>query len=231
MEPITILILGASISCGCVGNCDPVQTEPGYVAMWRADRPNLEIHVACWFSTGITAWDPGATSVESHGLLNTTNVTGLWEYGIASKRNVWELMGLPRIRALKPDYVVVMLGIGDALRQLWGITAATPAEYEASLRAIADAIRAEGAIPVLAVDATVSSVAPGGQAFIDDWLTPYAAKVAIVCNECGNVCGPDLPAAQNSVADYAGTDNIHPNSLGHRHIADAFIATFDALLP
>lgn len=229
MEPITILILGASISWGCVGNCDAVQSEPGYVEMWRSDRPELDIHVAAWFSTGVAAWDPGATSVESHMLTEYTDPTGIWEHGIAGKRNVWQLIGLPQVRAIRPDYVVVMLGIGDALRQLWGIPAATPQEYEDSLRAIAAAIRAEGATPVLAVDATVSSVAPGGQDFIDNYLTPYAQRVAVVCAEAGNLCGPDLPSWQDSVGDYVGTDNVHPNSTGHRHIADAFIDTFDSL--
>jgi hypothetical protein len=219
-----VVILGASISWGCVGHCDPEQDAPGYVPLWRELDPHLAIHTAAWFGAGVSDYDPASAPVLDVGL---EFPHGLWELGQGHYENLWQLMGRPMILRHEPDYVVVMLGLGDALRPARQPPRAptSPEHYEKGLRRLARHIKRLGAVPVLAVDAPFAGSFTGADSLLDE----YRRAVRRVCRHPGTLCGPVLPYWIDRDAHYVGTDGVHPNADGAEAIAAAFSDTFRRL--
>lgn len=143
------------------------------------------------------------------------------------------------VTALDPDWVVVLLGLNDALPS--GARPGTsPAEYRANLLALVDRILALGARPVL--------VAPSPRFRLSDDIRPSDERPSDESGEPLEIMGPYV-AALRSVAeagefpwvDLHGSfltsatvrelipDGVHPSADGHALIADILAAELPCL--
>ena len=87
-----ILIIGASVTWGCVGTCNTPQTELGYLPRLRMMLPDHEIRAITWFGAGVADWEPDAVPFASLALPYPGAFPyGVGEYGAESTTNLWNL--------------------------------------------------------------------------------------------------------------------------------------------
>lgn len=118
---------------------------------------------------------------------------------------------------LPADIATLMLGLNDALG-FFLPGPITPADYEANLREIVDAIFDGGVSHVVLMSPPTPRSA---EHLWDDYLIPYRDAVFTYCKgTVGVVCGPDLQQLLDADLDFESGD-IHPNGTGHAKIAQA----------
>jgi lysophospholipase L1-like esterase len=220
-----ILIIGASVTWGCVGTCATPQTEPGYLPRLRTMLPEHEIRAVTWFGAGVADWEPDAAPFAAQALPYPGAFPyGVGEYGAESTTNLWNLLGRPHMRDFKPDYVVVFLGAAAVLRALRDPPQPplTGAEFEGALTRLTNEIALAGATPVVVFNTTCTADA----AFLDPYWERYREALLEVCDEEHVRCGPDTFEFMDRVAHFVGTDGIHPNAAGHQVIAEQLAAWF-----
>jgi lysophospholipase L1-like esterase len=132
------------------------------------------------------------------------------------------------VTALDPDWVVILLGLNDALPS--GARSATsPAEYRSNLLALVDRVLALGARPVLvAPNPRFRPSDDDGQPL--EIMGPYVAALRSVAEE-GEFPWVDLHApflALEAVRELI-PDGVHPGAAGHTLIADILAAELPCL--
>lgn len=193
--PARVLLIGDSITAGMVS--EPI--GPSYAALLATELgPGFEIvNVACSGSTTL-AWRPDA------GPRSCPEATGAVRLYAERARP-----------ALPADVATILLGTNDVI----GRFEAAPVEPEAyrdSLRAIIDALHADGVREVMLLSPPVSTLSALR-------LARYRPLIGELCQERAFVtCGPDLGELLGP-GDFAAGD-VHPNGAGHAKIARALAA-------
>lgn len=164
------------------------------------------INEGCGGSTS-NDWDPG---------------TPAWPFCAAIATEV-----LPHLPA---DFVTILLGTNDATGYYEPEPNGTPVPvptYAAHLQAIVAELQAHGAGKVvLMTPPPRCATAPQD---IRDRLAGYRAEVLLACiTTPGLVCGPDVHALLDPVADFDAC-NVHPNATGHAKIGLELASTLQNL--
>jgi lysophospholipase L1-like esterase len=204
-DPIRMIMVGDSITVG--RSSTPGAT--GYVDDLTAQLgADYEVVNAGLGGSSAVLWDPGRPCFFL--CPDAPNPTD----------SFYDLVLAPELPA---DIVSIMLGTNDALG-FWIGAPATEEIYRNALTALIDETLEFGANTILlATPPPFPGDRPEGNALLRD----YRAVVIDLCSTLeGVVCGPDINSLLDAEAHFNG-DNIHPNSLGHAAIADAF---YDSVL-
>lgn len=224
-----ILILGESVTWGCVGSANPVQTEDGYLPRLRDALPDYEIRALTYFGAGVADWDPTSPTFQGQSLDFPDEFPfGLLEYQGRDVMNMWRLLGVPHHLDFQPTYTLVFMGFGDgAFRSLRTppLAALTGSQWQAGLSRICEAVIALNSIPVVCFNTPGASGNPG----IDAFTFAYRDAIPRVCDGERILAGPDTFAIYDRTAHFVGTDNIHPNAAGHAAVASALASYFTEL--
>jgi len=126
---------------------------------------------------------------------------------------------------LPSEIATLMLGLNDALGFFLPDRLA-PADYEANVRDILDAVFDGGASHVVLMSPPVPAAV---EDLAEDYLVPYRDAVFRICRDTtGVLCGPDLQLLLDADLDFEPGD-IHPNGAGHAKIANALSAKILAI--
>lgn len=199
--PFRVVLVGDSITAGYVS--DP-PGPPYAVRLAELLGPGFEVvNVACSGSSA-PDWRPDArpAACEEHG-------------------GVIPLYATRARPALPADVATVLLGTNDTLGS-FEPARVEPQAYEDALRALVQALHADGAreVVLLSPPALLRRITA---------LGALRARVQALCgSEPWLHCGPDLVAVLESASDFAPR-NVHPNGPGHEKIAVALAETLRAL--
>jgi acyl-CoA hydrolase len=177
------------------------------------DVPNLDSRgttIVC-FGDSITAGVGAADEASYPARLEAALGVPVVNAGVAGETAGEARLRLDRVLAEDPWLVVIELGGNDLLRRR------APADTEADLRAIVEAVLAAGAVPMLV---EVRGPLWGGR--YEDLFARLGADY-------------DVPVVEDVLAEVLSTrelksDAIHPNAAGYARLADAVAAAVEPLL-
>jgi lysophospholipase L1-like esterase len=198
--PTRVVLIGDSITVGT----SSAPTGRGYAELLPGLLgPGYEIvNVACSGSSSLD-WRPGTHPAQCAGA--------------GAVVQLYETRARP---ALPADVVTILLGTND----LFGVFEDAPVEpddYRDALRALADALHADGAREVVLMSPPFAYGAA-------ERFSEYGARIRALCAERPFLrCGPDLAETLDPSKDFALLD-VHPNAAGHAKIAAALAETLRA---
>ncbi|MFI5806102.1 SGNH/GDSL hydrolase family protein [Streptomyces sp. NPDC051561] len=211
-EDDTLLFIGDSITDAGRDRADATSLGNGYVhaiAQSLRDRANN---------------GPGGIPGPSPRVINK-GLNGNRVYDLESR---WAT----DVTELRPTVLTVKIGINDTWRRYDRQLPSPVAEFEACLdRLLADAARTLAARLVV-ITPFLLPVTPEQESWFDDLLPRRDAVLRAAAGNGAQVVRADLVltrAARDREAARLAPDGVHPSPLGHRLIADAWLAGAGAL--
>lgn len=205
--PISVVLVGDSITAGIVSGAEPGDPYAGLLA--DALGPDFAVsEIGCG----------GASS------LDWTRSRGTPICGAEDRQlpNLYEARLLPELPA---DLVTILLGTNDALGYLEP-DRVDPADYRDAIEEIVFDLLADGAGRVMLLTPPPNIGRPTERAL----LLGYRSEILDLCGSLEDVlCGPDVYTLLD--ADDFELANVHPNAAGHQKIADALQGAILAAVP
>jgi lysophospholipase L1-like esterase len=209
--PVKVLVIGDSMSVPGQSFVTGNVAGPSYVDALSAllGESYEVVSVAC---AGASAID---WSTSKPGTLCGTDDVGFVPHGLYRDR------ALPKLPA---DVALVLLGTNDAMGYMESGGRVDTRSFHRAIEEILDALDTAG------VDEVVLAIPPDSvRSDYHERLVEYRAVLQSLCAERSNVtCGPDFFAVLDPVWHFPDSD-VHPNTEGHRQMAEAFAASLRQL--
>ena len=213
-EDDTLLFIGDSITDAGRDRADPTSLGNGYVheiAQTLRDRANTGSGPA-----------PGPSPRVINKGLNGNRV-----YDLESRWN-------SDVTDLRPTVVTVKIGINDTWRHFDSQLPSPVHEFEACLDRLLAGTAQTLAARLVVITPFLLPVTPEQEGWFDDLLPRTDAVLRAALGNGAQVVRADLAlhrAAQEREAAELAPDGVHPSPLGHRLIADAWLAAVGSRTP
>ncbi|MFD3515798.1 SGNH/GDSL hydrolase family protein [Streptomyces sp. NPDC058657] len=213
-EDDTLLFIGDSITDAGRDRADAVSLGNGYVheiARTLRDRTHA---------------GPGPTRSRSPRIINK-GLNGNRVYDLASR---WAT----DVTDLRPTVVTVKIGINDTWRHYDSGLPSPVDEFEACLDRLLAGTAQTIAARLIVITPFLLPVTPEQEGWFEDLLPRTEAVLRAALGNGAQVVRADRVlnrAAQEHTATELAPDGVHPSPLGHRLIADAWLAAFEGRTP